>query len=205
MPCSPRAAIVAGDLGGRPSRPWKSTALVDRDMTAVPLGGQAPLVLHGTRQDHPPLSQAAVIRLRKLRGPASYGCPSSRRWSTSIAALCGAYGRTVKVSGSGTRRPHRAHPLDGLELVQGVHGLHGHGETDPGADPVAQPLHVGGLAADDAAVVAIKEPTRRTAWVRQVSRISSGVIAQATRSPSTPPCRPRRLGVHRGRHTVARS
>ena len=79
--------------------------------------------------------------------------------SVVIAATCGAYGQ----HGEGARVGHepdladRAHPLDGLELVEHVHRLHRHREADAVGDAAAQALDVRGLAARHAAVVRIEE------------------------------------------------
>ena len=51
-----------------------------------------------------------------------------------------------------------SHSLDRLQLVERVHGLHGHREPDPGPHPVGEPGHVGGLPSHHAAVVAVQEP-----------------------------------------------
>ena len=145
--------------GSHPDR-GKAQALVDRDMAAVPLGGQAPLVLHRTRQDHPPLGQAGRHPLEEVTRPRLIRLPVQPQVVDEHRRGVRRIRQDREGVGVGYQAdlPHRAHPLDRLEPVQGVHRLHGHGETDPGADPVAQPLHMRGLAADDATVVAIKEP-----------------------------------------------
>ena len=51
------------------------------------------------------------MRARKSRGQAGYGAPSRLTWSTSIAADRGAYGSTVNVDGSGTRRISPTGPI----------------------------------------------------------------------------------------------
>ena len=50
-----------------------------------------------------------------------------------------------------------AEALDGLELVQHVHRLHGHREPDAVGQPMREPVHVRGLPARDAAVVGVEE------------------------------------------------
>src|SRR5262249_9221490 len=50
-----------------------------------------------------------------------------------------------------------AQTLNGLELVQHVHRLHGHGEPDAVGQPMSQAVDVGGLAPRDAAVVGIEK------------------------------------------------
>ena len=80
----------------------------------------------------PAAAQAAICRLRNERGQASQGAPSSVSMSVVIAAVCGAYGRSVNVSGIGREAdlPDWPHALDRRELIEHVHGLHGHGQPD---------------------------------------------------------------------------
>ena len=50
-----------------------------------------------------------------------------------------------------------AQALDGLELVQHVHRLHGHREPDAVGQPMRQPVHVRGLPPGDAAIVGVEK------------------------------------------------
>ena len=90
---------------------------------------------------NPAAAQAAICRLRKERGHASHGAPSSVRMSLVMAAACGAYGRTVKVSRIRDEPDlaDGAQALDGLELVQHVHRLHGHVRPMPSVSRCARP------------------------------------------------------------------
>ena len=63
------------------------------------------------RNSIPCSAKRAIMRARNWRGQASYGSRSRRTWSTSITADRGAYGITVNVAGSGTRRISPTGPI----------------------------------------------------------------------------------------------
>jgi hypothetical protein len=70
---------------------------------------------------------------------------------------------SVGQQGEGLRIGHQpdladgAEAFDGLELIQHVHRLHGHGEPDAVGEAAREPVHVRGLPASDTAVVGIEE------------------------------------------------
>ena len=148
------------DVGrGRHADGGEAQTLVDRDVATIDFPSEAELVLDRAAKHHVAVGQAIrhpsqeVPRagLIRLTGKGHVvdehrrrvGCVRQQRER-------GRVGDQADLSGG-------PHALDGLELIERVHGLHRDREADAGSHPLRQSLDVRGLAPDHAPVVAVQE------------------------------------------------
>src|SRR5207247_2540791 len=89
---------------------------------------------------------------------------------------------------------------DRLELVEGVHGRHGHGEPDPAGHPLGQAVEGGGLTPHHAPVVAVKETDQ--AHPRRPAGVHHSVGAHPL---STSPTRASKMACWTGSSAAVRS
>ena len=152
---------VVDDLGARGHRHRGEAAAAVDGVVAARVGGaeQAELVLEGGLNRHAPVRHP---RHHALEEAARAGRPGRALERHQVAHHGGALrrvGQHHEALGVGHQAhlAHRPHALDGHQLVEHGEGLHGDGEPDPGLHPLGEAHLVRQLAADDAAVVAIKE------------------------------------------------